>query len=212
MYLFTTKNILILLTPGNGNLLSLFVHVFCGFTMKFLKFIYKMKWYQNETSKMNQFIVFFMQHDNIQFSIWLALFLFLFFLFGTHKRGDASLEVWFVCCDPVWVTNYDWTLFFISFLFIIIYRFSFTNKNNVTVRVINYGATITDILLPDKNGTVEDISLGFDSVQGSWNVGCSFLYYQNLRFIKFYNFLYYISMIYYIKNGTFKKMFWNGYC
>lgn len=44
-------------------------------------------------------------------------------------------------------------------------RFSFTNKNNVTVRVINYGATITDILLPDKNGTVEDISLGFDSVQ-----------------------------------------------
>lgn len=97
------------------------------------------------------------------------------------------------------------------FFFIYIYRFSFTNKNNVTVRVINYGATITDILLPDKNGTVEDISLGFDSVQGSWNVGCSFLYYQNLRFIKFYNFVYYILMIC-IKNGTFKKMFWNGYC
>lgn len=53
------------------------------------------------------------------------------------------------------------------FFFIYIYRFSFTNKNNVTVRVINYGASITDILLPDKNGTVEDISLGFDSVQGS---------------------------------------------
>lgn len=50
------------------------------------------------------------------------------------------------------------------------YRFSFTNRNNVTVRVINYGATITDILLPGKNITVEDISLGFDSVQGLLNV------------------------------------------
>lgn len=150
-----------------------------------------------------------MHHDNIQFTIWLALF--CFWVFWARKRRHESMEVWFVCCDPVWVTNYDWTLFFISFLFIIIYRFSFTNKNNVTVRVINYGATITDVLLPDKNGSVEDISLGFDSVQGSWNVGCSLLYYHNLRFIKFYNFVYYILMIC-IKNGTFKKMFWNGYC
>ncbi|XP_062606829.1 galactose mutarotase-like [Saccostrea cucullata] len=44
-------------------------------------------------------------------------------------------------------------------------RFSFTNRNNVTIRVINFGATITDILLPDKNGKIEDISLGFDTAQ-----------------------------------------------
>lgn len=75
---------------------------------------------------------------------------------------------------------------FISFL-IHFYRFSFTNRNNVTVRVINYGATITDILLPDKNGTVEDITLGFDSVSGSWNVGFSLFYYYNLKFIKLFN-------------------------
>jgi aldose 1-epimerase len=36
----------------------------------------------------------------------------------------------------------------------------------VTVRVINFGATITDILVPDKNGKIADISLGFDTVQG----------------------------------------------
>ncbi|XP_061197788.1 galactose mutarotase-like [Saccostrea echinata] len=42
-------------------------------------------------------------------------------------------------------------------------RFTFTNKNNVTVRIISYGATITDILMPDKNGKIVDISLGFDT-------------------------------------------------
>lgn len=42
-------------------------------------------------------------------------------------------------------------------------RFTFTNKNNITVRLISYGATITDILMPDKTGAVLDISLGFDT-------------------------------------------------
>lgn len=42
-------------------------------------------------------------------------------------------------------------------------RFTFTNNNNITVRIISYGATITDILMPDKNGAILDISLGFDT-------------------------------------------------
>lgn len=42
-------------------------------------------------------------------------------------------------------------------------RFTLTNKNNITVRIISYGATITDILMPDKNGVILDISLGFDT-------------------------------------------------
>lgn len=45
-------------------------------------------------------------------------------------------------------------------------RFTFTNKNNITVRIISYGATITDILMPDKNGAILDISLGFDTAAG----------------------------------------------
>lgn len=45
-------------------------------------------------------------------------------------------------------------------------RFTFSNKNNVTVRVINYGCIITDILVPDKDGNVADISLGYDNFAG----------------------------------------------
>lgn len=36
----------------------------------------------------------------------------------------------------------------------------------MTVRIINYGGIITDILLPDKNGKVVDINLGFDDIKG----------------------------------------------
>ncbi|XP_046571124.1 galactose mutarotase-like [Haliotis rubra] len=45
-------------------------------------------------------------------------------------------------------------------------RYTLTNGNNVLVRVLNYGATITDILVPDKHGDVDDISLGFDDMTG----------------------------------------------
>lgn len=46
------------------------------------------------------------------------------------------------------------------------FRFTFKNKNNVTVRIINYGGIIADILVPDKNGKVVDINLGFDDIKG----------------------------------------------
>lgn len=101
-----------------------------------------MKWYQNETSKMNcQFIVFFMQHDNIQFSIWLALFFCFFFVF----IKDGTL-VWRYGLYVVILSGLQITIELCICVFLIcIYRFSFTNRNNVTVRVIKYGATITDI-------------------------------------------------------------------
>lgn len=44
-------------------------------------------------------------------------------------------------------------------------RYTFCNQNDVTVRVIDYGCVITDILVPDKEGVVSDVSLGYDSVQ-----------------------------------------------
>lgn len=44
-------------------------------------------------------------------------------------------------------------------------RFTFKNKNNITVRIINYGGIITDILVPDRNGKVVDINLGFDDIK-----------------------------------------------
>lgn len=47
-----------------------------------------------------------------------------------------------------------------------VYSFTMSNKNGVQVSVINYGATITRIVTPDKNGVFEDIVLGFDSLEG----------------------------------------------
>ncbi|XP_057667625.1 galactose mutarotase-like [Diorhabda carinulata] len=48
-------------------------------------------------------------------------------------------------------------------------RFTWKNANNVTVQVITYGATITSIRLPGKNGVVDDIVMGFDNMEGYLN-------------------------------------------
>lgn len=44
-------------------------------------------------------------------------------------------------------------------------EFTFKN-NNMTVKMISYGATITSILVPDKNGKVGDVALGFENLSG----------------------------------------------
>lgn len=111
----------------------------------------------------------FMQHDNIQIYSMTGVVPSQD-SFGTLKDGTPVSRY---VLDVVILSGFTYKLRSNSvfyFFMIHFYRFSFTNRNNVTVRVINYGATITDILLPDKNGTVEDISLGFDSVQGLLNV------------------------------------------
>ena len=40
--------------------------------------------------------------------------------------------------------------------------YTITNKNNVSVSVIDYGANLVSLMVPDKNGNVEDIVLGFN--------------------------------------------------
>lgn len=45
-------------------------------------------------------------------------------------------------------------------------QFTWKNKNNVSVQVLNYGATIRTINIPSKNGTIDDIITGFDTIQG----------------------------------------------
>lgn len=46
-----------------------------------------------------------------------------------------------------------------------VYRYTFKNKNNVEVRILNYGGIITNIFTPDKTGRVEDIALGYDTFE-----------------------------------------------
>jgi aldose 1-epimerase len=42
------------------------------------------------------------------------------------------------------------------------------NSHGVEVQAINYGAIITSLKVPDKNGTIADVVLGFDQPQGYW--------------------------------------------
>jgi aldose 1-epimerase len=45
-----------------------------------------------------------------------------------------------------------------------VYSFTLRNKNNVELSVINYGGIITRLIVPDKNGVMEDVVLGFDTL------------------------------------------------
>jgi aldose 1-epimerase len=45
-------------------------------------------------------------------------------------------------------------------------QFTLTNGSGMTVKVINYGATVTHLTAPGRDGTMADVVLGFDSLSG----------------------------------------------
>jgi aldose 1-epimerase len=47
-----------------------------------------------------------------------------------------------------------------------VFLFTLKNKNGITVKITNYGAIITSILIPDSKGRSGDIVLGYDSLKG----------------------------------------------
>lgn len=46
-------------------------------------------------------------------------------------------------------------------------KYTLTNSNNQEVDIVTYGATITAIRTPDKEGNVADVVLGFDNIEGN---------------------------------------------
>ena len=44
-------------------------------------------------------------------------------------------------------------------------KYQLTNKHGMEVAIINYGGVITNLKVPDKNGAIEDVVLGFDSLE-----------------------------------------------
>ena len=44
--------------------------------------------------------------------------------------------------------------------------YTLSNDNKMTVSITDYGALITSIIVPDKSGKIDDVVLGFDSVDG----------------------------------------------
>lgn len=45
-------------------------------------------------------------------------------------------------------------------------QYTLTNPNGMSVKIINYGGTVTDIMAPDKNGKMGNVVLGYDSLAG----------------------------------------------
>lgn len=50
-----------------------------------------------------------------------------------------------------------------------IYEFVLRNSNGAEARVITYGATVTALKVPDRNGVLNDVVFGYDSLQGYVN-------------------------------------------
>lgn len=53
-------------------------------------------------------------------------------------------------------------------------EFIIENENGMKVHLINYGAIITKLFVPDKNGEVADVVLGYDNLEGYTNNPCYF--------------------------------------
>ena len=43
--------------------------------------------------------------------------------------------------------------------------FTLRNKNNMEVCITNFGGRIVSVMVPDKDGQMRDVVLGFDSIQ-----------------------------------------------
>jgi aldose 1-epimerase len=50
-------------------------------------------------------------------------------------------------------------------------KYTLRNSHGVEANIITYGATLQSLLVPGKNGKVDDVVLGFDDVQGYQNNG-----------------------------------------
>ena len=47
-----------------------------------------------------------------------------------------------------------------------VHCYTLTNHSGATAQIIDYGAAITSLRVPDRNGKIEDVVLGYDTVQG----------------------------------------------
>lgn len=55
-----------------------------------------------------------------------------------------------------------------------IYLYTLQNENGMKAQVMNYGAILVNLLVPDKSGKIEDVCLGYDSLEEYLVNGCFF--------------------------------------
>lgn len=55
-----------------------------------------------------------------------------------------------------------------------VYAYTLSNANGMQAKIINYGAILVNLLVPDKTGKLEDVVLGFDNLEGYYGNGSFF--------------------------------------
>ncbi len=80
-------------------------------------------------------------------------------------------------------------------------KYTLTNKSGAKVELISYGASIAGLWVPDKNGKLVDVVLGFDDFDGMYRhitchtiiIGLRFLHSSILSYsLRFIHRLYFI--------------------
>ncbi len=52
--------------------------------------------------------------------------------------------------------------------------YTLTNNNGMVITVTNFGALLTSVIVPDKDGKMSDVVLGFDSIEGYESADCPY--------------------------------------
>lgn len=55
-----------------------------------------------------------------------------------------------------------------------VYAYTLTNSKGMSAKVINYGAILVSLTVPDQNGHTDDVVLGFDTLEGYFGNGSFF--------------------------------------
>ena len=55
-----------------------------------------------------------------------------------------------------------------------VFLYEISNEAGMTIAVSDFGATLVKILVPDKNGKLRDVALGYDHVEGYYDNSCHF--------------------------------------
>ena len=55
-----------------------------------------------------------------------------------------------------------------------VYAYTLSNSKGMSAKVINYGANLVNLIVPDADGKVEDVVLGFDTLEGYYGNGSFF--------------------------------------
>ena len=53
-----------------------------------------------------------------------------------------------------------------------IYKYWLENSNGIKAGIINYGAILVNLFVPDASGRVEDVVLGYDNLEQYFDNGC----------------------------------------